>query len=184
MLKKIGISKKNITAMQNIISDTMDNFKSKISSDNESEGEKYHPTLKKSESYQPLSSRQHNQRQNWEFDENEEKSNKRIFTSTYDNQYVEQRAKTSDKFAKNTPKSTMKSITNKANNQNYETDKYFHKSSASQKHLSSQKKPKKGKYLNYIESNKKGREVMEHINIVPLNGYVPDIIQNLVGQNH
>jgi hypothetical protein len=50
--------------------------------------------------------------------------------------------------------------------------------------LSSQKKPKKGKYLNYIESNKKGRDGVEHINIVPLNGYVPDLIQNLVGQNH
>lgn len=78
----------------------------------------------------------------------------------------------------------MKSITNKTNNQNLDRDKYFHKSSASLKHLSSQKKPKKGKYLNYMESNKKGREVMEHINIVPLNGYVPDIIQNLVGKNH
>ena len=66
----------------------------------------------------------------------------------------------------------MKSITSKTNNQNLDRDKYFHKSSASLKHLSSQKKPKKGKYLNYIESNKKGREVMEHINIVPLNGYI------------
>ena len=52
MLKKIGISKKNITVMQSLISETMEDFKYKISSDNESEGEKYHPALKKSESYQ------------------------------------------------------------------------------------------------------------------------------------
>lgn len=38
--------------MQSLISETMEDFKYKISSDNESEGEKYHPALKKSESYQ------------------------------------------------------------------------------------------------------------------------------------
>jgi hypothetical protein len=91
MLKRMGVSKKNITVMQNIISETIGDFKYKISSDNESEGEKYHPVLNKSENDQPLTSRNQNQKQNLESDESEEKSNQRMYKSTFDNQYMDQK---------------------------------------------------------------------------------------------
>ena len=109
-LKRMGMSKKNITALQNLVKDTMEEFRLKISSDNESEGEMYHPTLKKSESYQPLTGRNPVQKQGWDSDESEEtsKSNQKVYKSNISNQFVENRGKTMGKSAiKGTPNVTM-----------------------------------------------------------------------------
>jgi len=103
----------------------------------------------------------------WLSSESEDTSNHRVYSSTFDNRVAAPNVKA--KSIRNTPNLTMKSITNKPSHE--------HKSAA--KPLSPQKKPKKGKYLNYMDSSKKGRDP-DRINIVPLNGFVPDLIQDFI----
>lgn len=61
----------------------------------------------------------------------------------------------------------MKSITNKSNNRIYNKSASKVKKGTSASKLSSTAKKRKGK-----------RNGKERVNIVPFNGYVPDIIQN------
>lgn len=187
MMKRMGNSKKNISTIQSLISKTMSDFRTKITSESESDVWNYQGSLKKSESFQPLTGRQHLKKSssNSSASQDTSKSIQGTYSHTFDTQYLASKSKIYEKSVRNTPNLTMKSITNKSNNASQnKSAKKGHKSSISQKQLSSCKKPNASKYLNYMDSQKKRKEMNDHVNIVPLNGYVPDIIQHEMRQSH
>ena len=154
MLNKMGSSKKNINVIQSLISETMSEFKTKISSESESDWDHYNPSMK-SENLNSLSNNMQKYKHSWNSSESRDtsNSNKRIAETVYSAQVISSRSKWGPKQNRNSSNLTMKSITNKSNNQNLDKERNMHKVSSSLKHMNSLK-PRKGKYLNYIEPNK------------------------------
>lgn len=169
LMWKMGGSKKNITAIQNLIFETMSEFKTKVTSDFESEIDNYNQS-NKSENFKPLINNDQINKYSWNSSESRDtSSNQRCCQSAYNGQLIESQINIVSKQNRNSSNLTMKSITNKSNNQNH--TKNSHKVSGSLKHMSSLKKPKRGKYLNYMDSRKNDKHTPERVSIVSMNSY-------------
>ena len=155
-LNKIGGNKKSITAIQSLISETMSEFKTKVTTEFESELDSYNNS-NKSENYKPLINNDQINKYSWNSSESRDaSSNQRCSDTVYNGRLIGTQIKIVPKQNRNSSNLTMKSITNKSNNQNLDKNN-MHKVSGSLKHLSSLKKPKRGKYLNYMDSSKNNK---------------------------
>lgn len=175
MMRQMGNNKNEITAIQNLVEKTMSEFKTQLGSESESDVWNFQPSIQKSESYQPLTSRQYLKKSQSNSSESigTPKSIQGGYLNTLDQQFINAKSKIYQKSVRNSQNMTMKSITNKSNNT--KSAKKMNKSSLSKHSVGN--KPKKSKYLN----SKKGSEQM---NIVPLNAYVPEIIKNEMRHAH
>lgn len=133
----------------------------------------YNQGMRKSESFQPLGGMNYMKKSSSNSSESETgHSNNGMSPQVYDSQYRGGKSNIYEKSVRNTSHQTMKSITNKSNNSKQN------------------KSAKKSTHTKFLKNNagqvnsKKSKGMNEKMNVVPLNGYVPDIIQSEIYQRH
>lgn len=142
-LSQTGSNKKQISNIQNIIAQTMSEFRSKIATESELDFGNYQASLRKSASFKPLNYRKYLKKS----DSNSSESDK-----VHDSNLISKSLRSPDNISMKSP------------NNIYDKSLKTQKSNLKQSNTAKKIKSKK--------------VVSERVNIVPYNGYVPDIIQN------
>jgi hypothetical protein len=174
VMNKMGSGMQNVRLIQDIVGQSMAQFKNKIAVDIENES--FRPEMRTSRDLKrSLSSSE---------GLSTPKSIQGTYSSTFDSQFAASKSRGFDNMVSSSSKLATKPVNRKSAKHFYKPKPKSSKNSTSQKHLNTVKKAKtNSKYLNFIDSSK-GKNQNENIKVVPLNGYTPDIIKNTLQRKY